>query len=194
MNPSLGPVGVLALQGDFHRHQQIVASLGVDSLQVRTREDLWGTSALVIPGGESTTIAMGVEREALAPEISAYAAEGRPVFGTCAGMVLLSNSHLGLLDLDVERNAYGRQVHSFETDLTIAGVDGNPLRALFIRAPMVTRVGDGVEVLAELDGSAVMVRSGSVSAISFHPELIGDSRVHELALGLSPSTSVQAAA
>lgn len=179
------PVGVLALQGDFHRHRLLVESLGLESVEVRTAEELWRTSALIIPGGESTTIAMGIEREGLVAELNSYAADNRPVFGTCAGMVLLASGHLGLLDIDVDRNAYGRQIHSFETDLIVSGVEGNPVRSLFIRAPMVTRVGEGVEVLSELEGSPVMVRSGNVSAISFHPELVGDSRVHALALGVA---------
>ena len=184
MSHSGQPVGVLALQGDFARHGAVIESLGRSWCEVRTAAELGETSGLVIPGGESTTIAMGIERESLAEPLSDYAAAGKPIFGTCAGMVLLGNGHLGLLDIDVERNAYGRQVHSFETDVDVEAIQGDPVRALFIRAPIATRVGASVEVLADLEGSPVFLRQGSVSAISFHPELVGESRIHALALGL----------
>ena len=177
--------GVLALQGDFARHGAVVESLGAEWSEVRTARELASTAGLIIPGGESTTIAMGIERESLAVPLREYAAAGKPIFGTCAGMVLLGRSHLGLLDIEVERNAYGRQIHSFETDVDVDGIEGDPVRALFIRAPIATEVGPSVEVLAELEGSPVFVRQGSVSAISFHPELIGETRIHALALGLA---------
>ncbi len=179
-------VGVLALQGDFALHARLVASLGHEVSEVRTAADMDRIEALVLPGGESTTIAMGIEREGLAEPIRRLQQAGAPILGTCAGMVLLGRSHLGLIDAAVERNAFGRQVHSFEADLVVSGVPGDPVRALFIRAPAVLETGPKVEVLAEVDGRAVAIREGNVTAISFHPELIGESRLHELALGGSP--------
>lgn len=176
------PVGVLALQGDFARHAALLESIGLETAEVRNAAELEECSGLVMPGGESTTIRMGIDREGLAGHLHAFLESGRPILGTCAGMVLMGREHLGLIDMSIERNAYGRQIHSFETDVEIEGVEGLPMRALFIRAPIVREIGPGVEVLAELDGSPVVVRQGNALAISFHPELIGDSRVHELAL------------
>jgi 5'-phosphate synthase pdxT subunit len=184
VNHAADRFGVLALQGDFARHGSVIEALGADWCEVRTADELSQTAGLVIPGGESTTISMGIEREALAGPLLEYAKSGRPIFGTCAGMVLLGQGHLGLIDIDVERNAYGRQVHSFETDVEVSCIEGDPVRALFIRAPIATRVGDGVEVLAHLEGAPVFVRQDNVSAISFHPELVGEHRIHAYALGL----------
>jgi len=177
-------VGVLALQGDFAQHISLLHSLDVECLEVRSRNDLEGIEALVIPGGESTTIAKALVRENLIDSIRDFAQSGRPVLGTCAGMVLLGDAHLSLIDVTVERNAFGSQVHSFEADLDYQGLEAPPLRGLFIRAPRVVRSGPDVEVLASIDGSAVAVRQDNITAISFHPELIGETRVHLQALEL----------
>lgn len=169
-------VGVLALQGGFEAHAKALARLHVPAREVRTTEDLDGLDALIIPGGESTTIGMGIDREGLAKPLIEFARSGKPVLGTCAGMITLDRDHLGVLDIDVRRNAFGRQLASFETDLEI---DGAPIHAVFIRAPWVEEVGDGVEVLAEVDGHPVAVRQGNILAVAFHPELSGDLSLHE---------------
>jgi 5'-phosphate synthase pdxT subunit len=169
-------VGVLALQGDFEAHARALAELGADAREVRTPEQLDGLDALVIPGGESTTMTLGVEREGLAEPLRDFVRSGRPVLGTCAGMILLDRDHLGLLDVSARRNAFGRQLHSFETDVDLEGL--GPMRAVFIRAPWIESHGDGVEVLAEVDGHPVAVRQGNVLAVAFHPELTDDRRVH----------------
>ena len=168
-------VGVLALQGGFEAHSKILRSLGAEVREVRVPADLEGLDGLVMPGGESTTMTLGVEREGLAEPLRAFARE-RPVFGTCAGMIMLDRDHLGVLDIRTERNAFGRQVRSFESDLEVLG---EPLHAVFIRAPWVAEAGDDVEVLAEVDGHPVAVRQGHVLAVAFHPELTGDTRLHE---------------
>ena len=168
-------VGVLALQGGFEAHEQALARLGVDVCEVRTPEDLEGLDALVIPGGESTTIGLGVEREGLAEPLIEFARGGKPVLGTCAGMIMLDRDHLGVLDIGVRRNAFGRQLASFETVLNF---DGTPLDAVFIRAPWVEDVGEGVEVLAEVDGHPVAVRQDNILAVAFHPELSADLTLH----------------
>jgi 5'-phosphate synthase pdxT subunit len=154
--------------------------LGVDVVEVRKPEELDDLDGLVIPGGESTAIARLVRLYGLEEAIRAFE---RPLFGTCAGMILLDRRHLGLLDLEVSRNAYGRQVASFEADLELAGED-KPLRGIFIRAPRVAEVGPEVEVLAELDGEPVLLRQGRVLVAAFHPELTDDTRVHERFLDL----------
>ena len=177
-------VGVLALQGDFEAHVKVLARLGVATREVRTVSDLEGLSALVIPGGESTVMTLGIEREGLGDPLRALAARGTPILGTCAGMIMLDRDHLGVLDIRASRNAFGRQLHSFETDIDIHGLSGGPLHAVFIRAPWVQEHGPGVEVLAVLDGHPVAVRQGNVLAISFHPEIAGDARIHELLLSL----------
>ncbi len=171
-------VGVLALQGDFEAHRRILEGLGAHVDEVRVPHDLEGLDGLVMPGGESTTMTLGIEREGLAEPLRAFHAAGRPIFGTCAGLIMLDRAHLGILDVACDRNAFGRQVHSFEADLDL-GLDGGPVRAVFIRAPWVREHGPGVEVLAEVDGHPVAVREGRVLAISFHPELSGDVRIHE---------------
>jgi pyridoxal 5'-phosphate synthase pdxT subunit len=168
-------VGVLALQGGFEAHSKSLARLGVDVREVRTPEDLHGVDALIIPGGESTTIGLGVEREGLAEPLVEFARSGRPVLGTCAGMIMLDRDHLGVLDIEVRRNAFGRQLASFETELSF---DGEPLEAVFIRAPWVEEAGEGVEVLAEVDGHPVAVRQGNILAVAFHPELGTDLTLH----------------
>ena len=169
-------IGVLALQGGFAAHSAILRDLGADVREVRTPGDLEGLDGLVMPGGESTTMTLGVEREGLAEPLRLLAAAGTPVFGTCAGMIMLDRDHLGVLDLRAERNAFGRQVRSFEADLTIEGDD---VRAVFIRAPWVAEHGSDVEVLASVEGHPVAVRQGNVMAVSFHPELSGDRALHE---------------
>jgi pyridoxal 5'-phosphate synthase pdxT subunit len=172
-------IGVLALQGDFEAHALALAELGARAVAVRTPAGLAGLDGLVIPGGESTTMTIGIEREGLAEPLRELVGGGTPVLGTCAGMIMLDVDHLALLDVDVRRNAFGRQLQSFEADLAVRGFGPEPLRAVFIRAPWVERVGPGVEVLAEHAGHPVAVAQRNVLAVAFHPELTGDRRVHE---------------
>ena len=169
-------IGVLALQGGFEAHAKALARLQIPAREVRTTEDLDGLDALIIPGGESTTIGLGVEREGLAEPLIDFVRSGKPVLGTCAGMIMLDREHLGVLDIGVRRNAFGRQLASFETKLIL---DGAAIDAVFIRAPWVEDVGDGVEVLAEVDGHPVAVRQGNVLAVAFHPELSSDLSLHQ---------------
>ena len=171
-------VGVLAIQGDFEAHQRMLERAGADTRRVRTPRDLEGVHALVLPGGESTTITMGIERERLADPLRELLAAGLPCLATCAGMIVLDRDHLGVLDIRCRRNAFGRQVASFECDLPVRGLAGGPLRAVFIRAPWVEEVGTGVEVLASVKGHPVAVRQGATVAIAFHPELTDDVRLH----------------
>jgi pyridoxal 5'-phosphate synthase pdxT subunit len=171
-------VGVLALQGDFEAHRKVLEGLGAEVREVRAAADLDGVDGLVIPGGESTTMTLGIERERLAEPLRALVSGGAPVLGTCAGMIVLDRDHLGILDVTAQRNAFGRQVHSFETLLDLGDV-GADVPAIFIRAPWATELGDSVEVLADVDGHAVAVRQGDVLAVSFHPELNGETRLHE---------------
>jgi pyridoxal 5'-phosphate synthase pdxT subunit len=170
-------IGVLALQGDFEAHAGVLAKLGAEPRIVRTPADLEGLDALVIPGGESTTMTLGIEREGLAAPLRELIQAGTPVLGTCAGMIMLDREHLGLLDMTARRNAFGRQVQSFESELELRGFDG-PLTAVFIRAPWVEDYGPEIEVLAEVDGHPVAVRSGNILAVAFHPELTDDVRLH----------------
>jgi 5'-phosphate synthase pdxT subunit len=169
-------VGVLALQGGFEAHAKALARLGVTVREVRTPSDLHGLDALVIPGGESTTIGLGVEREGLEEPLVDFARSGKPVLGTCAGMIMLDREHLGVLDIEVRRNAFGRQLASFETQLEFGD---QVVDAVFIRAPWVEDVGEGVEVLAEVDGHPVAVRQGNILAVAFHPELSADLSLHQ---------------
>ena len=172
-------IGVLALQGDFEAHARVLEELGATARIVRTPADLEGLDGLVIPGGESTTMTLGIEREGLAEPLRDLIAAGTPTLGTCAGMIMLDSDHLGVLDVRARRNAFGRQVASFETDLALEGVDGEgPVRAVFIRAPWVDQHGQGVEVLARVEGHPVAVRQGNILAVAFHPELTDDRRVH----------------
>jgi pyridoxal 5'-phosphate synthase pdxT subunit len=171
-------VGVLALQGGFAAHAQVLRELGADVREVRTPADLEGLDGLVMPGGESTTMTLGIEREGLAAPLRAFHEAGRPIFGTCAGLIMLDREHLGLMDIVAQRNAFGRQLHSFESDLDFPGIEGPPIRAVFIRAPWIAEHGPAVEVLASVDGHPVAARQGSLLAISFHPELSDDRRVH----------------
>jgi pyridoxal 5'-phosphate synthase pdxT subunit len=177
-------VGILALQGDFEAHAKLVDSIGAEPKEVRVQADLDGVDALIIPGGESSVMTLGIEREQLAEPLRELIGSGLPVLGTCAGMIMLDNDHLGLLDISTKRNAFGRQLRSFEAELEIDGVDGGPLHAVFIRAPWVSEHGDGVQVLARVQDHPVAVRQGAVIAVAFHPELTGDSRLHELLLAL----------
>jgi len=171
-----GPlIGVLALQGGFEAHSKALEELGARTRVVRTSSDLDGLDGLVIPGGESTTMTLGIEREQLADPLRDFVRSGRPTLGTCAGLIMLDRDHLGLLDIGVRRNAFGRQVSSFEAELDF---EGEPLHAVFIRAPWVEHVGDDVEVLAEVDGHPVAVRQGNVLAVAFHPELTDERRLH----------------
>ena len=172
-------VGVLALQGDFEAHGRMLRDLGADVREVRVPADLEGLDGLIIPGGESTTMTLGIEREGLAEPLREFARSGAPVFGTCAGMIMLDRNHLGVLDIECRRNAFGRQIRSFEANLQI---EGKPVRAVFIRAPWVDVCGEDVEVLAAVDGHPVAVRQDNLLAISFHPELAGETRLHELFL------------
>jgi pyridoxal 5'-phosphate synthase pdxT subunit len=180
-------VGILALQGGFEAHAKIIRSLGADAREVRTADDLDGLDALIIPGGESTVMTLGIEREQLAEPLRELARSGTPILGTCAGLIMLDRDHLGLLDVTAERNAFGRQLKSFEADLDVDGVTGEPIRAVFIRAPWVAEHGEGVEVLARVDGHPVAVRQGNILAVAFHPELAGEHRLHELLLGMNGS-------
>jgi 5'-phosphate synthase pdxT subunit len=175
-------VGVLALQGGFAAHAKILEGLGAEVREVRTAEQLDGLDGLVMPGGESTTMTLAVARDGLAEPLRAFAAAGRPVLGTCAGMIMLDREHLGLMDIACERNAFGRQTRSFEADLDF---DGRTVHAVFIRAPWVTEAGPGVEILAEVDGHPVAAREGNLLAVAFHPELAGDTGVHEAFLALA---------
>jgi 5'-phosphate synthase pdxT subunit len=168
-------IGVLALQGAFREHAEVLRRLGADVVEVRLADELEGLDGLVVPGGESTTIASLAEEYGLDDAIRGFT---EPILGTCAGMIVLDREHLGLADLDVERNAYGRQVRSFEADVDLEG-DSRPLRGVFIRAPRVRDLGPGVEVIGTLDGEPVLVRDGRLLLATFHPELTEDTRVHE---------------
>jgi 5'-phosphate synthase pdxT subunit len=175
-------VGVLALQGDFEAHARMLRGLGAEVREVRVPADLESLDGLVIPGGESTTMTLGIAREGLAEPLRDFVRTGAPVLGTCAGMIMLDSRHLGLMDTVCERNAFGRQIRSFEADLEIPGIEGEPVRAVFIRAPWLAEHGDAVEVLAEVDGHPVAARQDNMLVISFHPEIAGEDRVHELFL------------
>ena len=173
-------IGILAVQGNFREHAAMLRGLGAEVVEVRLPEELDGLDGLVIPGGESTAIMRLARLYGLDDAVRRFAG---PVFGTCAGMILLDRKHLGLMDIEVERNAYGRQAASFEADLELAG-DKEPLRGVFIRAPRLSEVGPEVEVLAEHAGEPVLLREGRFLVAAFHPELTGDTRVHELFLEL----------
>jgi 5'-phosphate synthase pdxT subunit len=182
-------VGVLALQGASARHADMLARLGAEPVSVRTPTQLDGVDALVLPGGESTTMSMLLESSGLFDAVADRLAGGMPAFGTCAGMILLGREILdgrpdqrcfGALDIAVQRNAFGRQVDSFEADLAVDGVGGPPVHAVFIRAPVVERVAGDVEVLAAVAGRPVLCRQGRVLAAAFHPELGNDARLHQL--------------
>ena len=190
-------VGVLALQGAFGLHVDLLESLGVRAVEVRRADQLDSVDRLVLPGGESTTMSVLAERFDLLEPLRAFCRSGRPVFGTCAGAILLgseildgrADQHcLGAVDISVRRNGFGRQVDSFEIDVDVdalatAGLGDAPFHAVCIRAPVIERVGDGVEVMARIDGSPALVRDGAIMVAIFHPELAGDRRLHELFVG-----------
>jgi pyridoxal 5'-phosphate synthase pdxT subunit len=199
-------IGVLALQGGFEAHARMLRGLGAQVREVRTPADLEGIEGLVIPGGESTTMTLGIEREGLAqplraltggppgggpggPSYSSPSDDGRgaggiPVLGSCAGLIMLDREHLGMMDIRAQRNAFGRQIRSFEADVRMRGIEdpATPLRGIFIRAPWILEHGPGVEILAEVEGHAVAAREGDLLAVSFHAELTADARVHRLFL------------
>lgn len=185
--------GVIAIQGDFDKHLDALESAGAEAVEVRTPDDLGGVDRIIIPGGESTTVGMLMERFGLGSAIRERAAAGMPVWGTCMGMILMAKDvesrrqyTLDLLDITIRRNAFGAQVHSFEDEVAIEGLD-SPVTGVFIRAPIVTRLGNGVECLGEYDGKIVAVRHGNLIGTSFHPELTPDRRMHEWFLSLPSS-------
>ncbi len=186
-------VGVLALQGGFEAHARMLRGLGARVREVRTPADLEGIEGLVIPGGESTTMTLGIEREGLAEPLRTLAGRGAgedgidgiPVLGSCAGLIMLDREHLGLMDMRARRNAFGRQISSFEADVKLRGVSDSPappLRGVFIRAPWIAEHGPRVEILAELQGHPIAAREGDLIAVAFHSELTEDDRVHRLFL------------
>jgi 5'-phosphate synthase pdxT subunit len=175
-------IGVLALQGGFEAHERMLQALSAHTREVRVPADLAGIDGLVIPGGESTTMTLGVEREGLAEPLRELAARGVPVFGSCAGLIMLDRGHLGLMDMRAERNAFGRQIRSFEADVELAGIDGGPMRGIFIRAPWIAEHGPGVEVVGSVDGHAIAARAERMLAVAFHAELGDDDRLHSLFL------------
>jgi pyridoxal 5'-phosphate synthase pdxT subunit len=198
-------IGVLALQGGFEAHERVLRRLGAAVREVRVVDDLEGLHGLVIPGGESTTMTLGIDREGLAEPIRALVtgggdaggdgAGGVPVLGSCAGLIMLDRDHLGLMDMWAQRNAFGRQLQSFEADLELRGLAGGSLRGVFIRAPWIAEHGPGVEVLAEVDGHPVAARQERMLAVAFHAELTEDDRLHRMFLDMvadarSSATSV----
>jgi 5'-phosphate synthase pdxT subunit len=179
-------VGVLALQGDFEAHRRVLEGLRARVREVRVPADLEDLDGLVLPGGESTTMTLGIEREGLAEPLRRLAGcdgqMGAPILGSCAGLIMLDRDHLSVMDMRAERNAFGRQLRSFEADLDVKGLEGGPLRGVFIRAPWIAEHGPDVEVLAEVDGHPVAARQGHVTAVAFHTELGPDDRLHRLFL------------
>ena len=194
--------GILALQGDFREHAEMLASIGQAAVEVRRPEQLDALDSLIIPGGESTTIARLVLRYSFTEPLRAFCASGRPTWGTCAGAILLAKQvddldrpGIETMDMTVARNAFGRQVDSFEAGIEIGGLDGKPFRAIFIRAPVIESVGEGVEVLGRLeDGAIVAARQGNLLATAFHPELGGDTRLHEYFLTIGAAERPRAGA
>ena len=178
-------IGVLAIQGGFEAHIRMLRGLGADAREVRVAAELEGLDGLAIPGGESTTIVRGMRVAGLEEPIRAAHENGLAVFGTCAGLIVCDDAHLGLIDATARRNAFGRQLQSFEADLAVEGIGEDPLRAIFIRAPWVERIGSGVDVLAEYGGHPVAIREGRVLATAFHPELTDDPRLHALFMAIT---------
>jgi len=185
-------VGVLALQGDFEAHAKTLRQLGAEPREVRTPAGMEDLDALVIPGGESTTIGKLIESAGLEPALREHHAAGRPILGTCAGLIVCDAEHLGFLDATARRNAFGRQLQSFEADLEVEGAGDEPLRAVFIRAPWVEAWGDEVEVLASHGGYPVAIRDGSVLACAFHPELTDDPRFHAIFMAMTTAARERA--
>jgi 5'-phosphate synthase pdxT subunit len=177
-------VGVLALQGGFEAHERMLRALGAGTRQVRVPGDLDGLDGLVLPGGESTTMTLAIDREGLAEPLRELAAGGAPILGSCAGLIMLDREHLQLMNIRAERNAFGPQIRSFETDVEVRGLQGGAIRGIFIRAPWIAEHGRGVEILAEVEGHPVAAREGSLLAVSFHSELGEDDRLHRWFLQL----------
>jgi 5'-phosphate synthase pdxT subunit len=175
-------IGVLALQGGFEAHERMLQGLGGRTRQVRVPVDLEGLDGLVLPGGESTTMTLGIAREGLAEPLGRLAASDTPILGSCAGLILLDRDHLDLMDIRAERNAFGRQIKSFESDVELRGLPGGPIRGIFIRAPWIAEHGPDVEILGVLEGHPVAARQGRMLAVSFHSELGEDDRLHRLFL------------
>jgi len=175
-------IGVLALQGGFEAHERMLHRLGAETRQVRVPADLDGLDGLVVPGGESTTTTLGVAREGLAAPLRELVGSGTPVLGSCAGLIMLDRDHLGLMDMCAERNAFGRQIRSFEADVDVKGIEGGPMHGIFIRAPWIAEHGPEVEILGAVDGHAVAARQGDIFAVAFHAELGDDERLHRLFL------------
>lgn len=187
-------VGVLALQGDFEKHVQALDRLGVPAVEVREKSQLEDIDGLIIPGGESTTIGKLLVRYGMIEPVKTFAQDGKPIFGTCAGAILLAKEiegstqdRIGVLDIAVKRNAYGRQIESFEADIFVPKIGELPVRGVFIRAPMIKHIEDGVEVLARFGDSPVLVKQGKILAATFHPELTNDTRIHAFFFGLFPA-------
>jgi pyridoxal 5'-phosphate synthase pdxT subunit len=177
-------IGVLALQGGFEAHERMLRALGARTRQVRVPADLEGLDGLVLPGGESTTMTLGIAREGLAEPLREFAAGGGPILGSCAGLIMLDREHLELMDIRADRNAFGRQISSFETNVEVRGLEGGPITGIFIRAPWIAEHGSGVEILAEVEGHPVAARQGALLAVSFHTELGDDDRLHRWFLQL----------
>ena len=177
-------MGVLALQGGFAAHARMLEGLGARTREVRVADDLEELDGLVIPGGESTTMTLGIAREGLAQPLRALADSGTPILGSCAGLIMLDRDHLGLMAMRAQRNAFGRQIKSFEADVALDAIAGPPMRAIFIRAPWIAEHGEEVQVIAALDGHAVAARQGNLIAVAFHAELGEDDRLHRLFLEL----------
>lgn len=171
-------IGVLALQGGFAEHVNKLRAMGALIREVRTPADLIGLDGLVLPGGESTTMTLGIEREGLGEPIRNFIESCKPVLATCAGTILLDDRHMDLLDITCERNAYGAQTHSFEAEFAVSDFDDGPFTGMFIRAPQISRAGANVETFATLDDLPIAVRSGNITALTFHPELTADDRFH----------------
>jgi 5'-phosphate synthase pdxT subunit len=186
-------IGVLALQGGFEAHAKVLRGLGAQVREVRVPADLKGLEGLVVPGGESTTMTLGIAREGLTGPLRELAAAGVPILGSCAGLIMLDREHLGLMDIRAERNAFGRQGKSFEADLHVKDLAGGPLRGVFIRAPWIAEHGPDVQILAEIDGHAVAARQGEMLAVAFHSELTDDDRLHRLLLEAVDSRRLQPA-
>jgi len=185
-------VGVLALQGDFEAHAKTLRTLGAEPRDVRVPAEMEGLDALVIPGGESTTIGKQIASAGLEAALRSHHDAGKPILGTCAGLIVCDAEHLGFIDVVAKRNAFGRQLQSFETDLEVEGVGDEPLRAVFIRAPWVESHGAGVEVLASYEGHPVAIREGSVLACAFHPELTDDPRFHAIFMAMTTAARERA--
>ncbi|HAT22304.1 MAG: pyridoxal 5'-phosphate synthase glutaminase subunit PdxT [Dehalococcoidia bacterium] len=191
----MAPIGVLAIQGDFLEHRNMLDSIGIESVEVRLPEQLENIDGLIIPGGESTTIVQLIDIYEMRQPLVEKVRKGLAVWGTCAGMIVIAKhlkdkrpNPLGLMDIEVSRNAFGRQIDSFETNLDINGMDGPPMHAIFIRAPLVTEIGNGVEILAEVDqGKPVAVKQNRILATSFHPELTEDPRMHTMFANIAHS-------